>query len=122
MYYDKERDDLNNRMAKNMKEEAKKDVDLSIKFVKVSKSLKFVLAVLIVSAYFYKPQYLTELLIFGVVLSLLLPQGFIDTYLEKLITLRSAETDERQTLNATEGNKHFSSAFERIDELERKIK
>lgn len=70
-------------------------------------------------AAFYKPQYLTELLVIGLFISLLLPQGFTDTYLEMLIDLRAMETDERQILNATEANKHFSSAFERIDKLEK---
>lgn len=39
----------------------------------------------------------------------------------KLIDLRAAESDECQILNATEGNKHFSSAFERIGKLERLV-
>jgi len=39
------------------------------------------------------------------------------TYLEKLIDLRAAESDERQIFNATEANKHFSYAFEKIDKL-----
>lgn len=43
-------------------------------------------------------------------------------YLEKLIDLRAVETDERQILNATEANKHLSSAFERIEKLERNRK
>ena len=42
----------------------------------------------------------------------------MDTYLEKLIGLRAAETDERLILNAAEANKHFSFAFDRIEKLE----
>ena len=120
MYYDKEWDDSNNRTATRMKEEASEDVKLAIKLSKTVKYVKIILAFLLVGAYFYQPQYLTELLIIGLFVSLLLPQGFFDTYLKKLIDLRAAETDERQTLNATEANKLFSSAFERLDKLERK--
>ena len=46
----------------------------------------------------------------------------MDTYLEKLIGLRAAETDERLILNATEADKHFSRAFDRIEKLERSRK
>ena len=42
---------------------AKYDVDLSIKFVRTVKFTKIILAVLVVGAYFYKPQYLTELVV-----------------------------------------------------------
>ena len=121
MYHDKKRANSINRRATLMKDLANEDVVLSIKLAKPLKYLKFILAILVIVAYFYKPQYLTELLVIGLALSLLLPQGFIDTYLEKLIDLRASETDERQVLNATEANKHFASAFERIDELERKV-
>ena len=96
------------------------EVKLASKLAKPVKYLKMILAILLVIAYFYKAEYLTELLVFGLTLLLLLPQGFMDTYLEKLIDLRAAETDERQILNATEANKHFSSAFDRIDKLERR--
>ena len=96
MYHDKERDDFNNRTAIRMKEEADEEVKLTIRFAKSVKYLKIVLAVLLIGTYFYKPQYLTELLIITVSVSLILPQGFMNTYLEKLIDLRAAESDERQ--------------------------
>ena len=72
---------------------------------------------MLIGSYFYKPQYLTELPIIALSVSLLLPQSFMGTYLEKLIDLRAAESDERQIFNATEANKHFSYAFEKIDKL-----
>ena len=98
MYYDKERDDFNNRTATRMKEEADEEVKLAIRLAKSVKYLKIVLAVLLIGSYFYKPQYLTELLIIALSVSLLLPQSFMGTYLEKLIDLRAAESDERQFL------------------------
>ncbi len=108
-------------MMKRAKEEANEDVLLSIKFVKVMKYIKAIIAFLLIAAYFYKSEYLLDLVVVGLSLSLIMPQGFMDTYLEKLSALRAAETDERQVLNATESNKHFSSAFEKIEKLKIKL-
>ncbi len=115
-------DEYSNQITQSTIKEAAENVDSSIKFVKTVMFLKITIAALIIGGYFFQSQYLTEFMLFGVVLSLLLPTGFRDTYLEQLINLRSEETDARQILNATEANKHFSSAFERIDALERKAK
>lgn len=57
MYYDKGRDDLSKRAATRMKAAADEEVKLAIKFAKSVKYLKIVLAVLLIGAYFYKPQY-----------------------------------------------------------------
>ncbi|NKC13193.1 MAG: hypothetical protein GKR94_13640 [Gammaproteobacteria bacterium] len=65
MYYDKKQDDFNKRTATRMKEKADEEVKLVIKFAKPVKYLKVILAVLLVGAYFYKPQYLTECLVIG---------------------------------------------------------
>ena len=111
---------IRNQVATRIKEETDEEMKLVVKFAKTLKYLKIVLAFLLVGAYFYKPHYLTELLAIGLFISLLLPQGFVDTYLEKLINLRAAETDERQILNANETNEHFSFVFDRIDKLERR--
>ena len=118
MYYKKEQDERNIQIAERNKSEADTDVKLAIKFVKTVKLLKITCAVLIAISYFFIPQYLIELLVIGILLALLLSQGFMDTYLEKLIELRSAETDERQILNASESNYSFSLLHEKIDKLE----
>ena len=120
MYHDKDRDEFNNRMATKAKDDAKADVELSLRMAKTLKFIKFILAIIIVATYFYYPDYLVDLLVVGVVFSLILPNGFVDTFLQKLIALRAAETDERQILNATETNTHFSDAFKRIERLEKK--
>jgi hypothetical protein len=121
MYFDKERDDFNIKLANKNEVDAKDDVDLSTKFVKTIRYLKLALAAVLLTSYFLSPEYLVEVLICGMVLTLLLPQGFTDTYLEKLSDLRAAETDQRQTLNAAEANKHFDSIIKRIESLERSV-
>ncbi len=118
MYYDKERDYFANKSAERLKNQAANDVRLSLKFVKTIKYAKLILAIFLALAYFYKPEFIVEILVVGMVLSLVLPLGFSDTYLEKLIELRAAETDERQTSNATEANKHFATIFEKIEKVE----
>lgn len=60
------------------------DVELAIKLCRLSKWLKVVLAVIVAYAYFSEAAWLVEVMVISVVLSLVLPLGFFDVFIQKL--------------------------------------
>lgn len=102
----------------NQKEQ---DVKAAIKFAKTCKYFKISLGLLIAICYFWYPSLLLELVVTATIVSLLLPMGFSDTFLEKLIEYERSLLEERQILNANEANDHFKRLFDRTDKIRRDI-
>jgi hypothetical protein len=98
------------------------EIKTATSFTLIVKWLKMILAIAIVYSYFYDNDYLIDLLVIGVVISLILPLGFFDVFIQKLIEYNTQSVEERQLLNATEANKHFERAFQKIEHLNENIK
>lgn len=83
----------------------------------VTKALKLILAVIVCVAYFMGSSWLIDVIVVSVVVSLILPMGFFDTFIQKHHEYNTLVTDERMLLNANESNKHFEKIFQEIKSL-----
>src|SRR5690554_6854102 len=103
--------DFNEKMLTN-------DIKSAMGFVSASKLVKIILALVVIFAYFTDADWLTEVIVISVVVSLILPLGFFDTFIQKLLEYNTQKLEERQTLNATEANEHFERIYKssEIDE------
>ena len=90
------------------------DIKSAMGFVSASKWLKVILACLVVFAYFTNATWLTELIVASVVLSLILPLGFFDVFIQKLLEYNTQKLEERQVLNTTEANEHFEKLYKKV--------
>lgn len=101
---------------KNLNEEILTgDIKLSMSLTLASKWLKIALAIVIVFAYFSDADWLIEVIVLSVVLSLILPLGFFDVFIQKLLKYNIRKVEEQQTLNANEANKHFDNLYKKFD-------
>ncbi|MBC3764624.1 hypothetical protein [Neptunicella marina] len=83
-------------------------------FVSASKWLKVSLACLVVCAYFTDAAWLTDVIVFSVVLSLILPLVFFDVFIQKLLEYNTLKVQERQVFNAKEANEHFEKLYKKV--------
>ncbi|WP_335987063.1 hypothetical protein [Spongiibacter tropicus] len=90
------------------------DIKSSMGFVSVFKWLKVALACLVLFAYFTDAAWLTDVIVFSVVLSLVLPLGFFDVFIQKLLEYNTLKVEERQVLNANEANEHFEKLYKKV--------
>lgn len=80
-----------------------------VKFIKIS------LAFLIFISYAFFEQWLTEIIVISVIISLILPLGFFDVFIQKLLEYNTQTIEERQSLNAQETNEHFENIYNKIE-------
>jgi hypothetical protein len=97
------------------------NVRSALSWARTVKVFRFILAVILITAYFMKFSFFTELLLFSVVLLLFLPMGFADTFLEKNLEYNTALLENRQRLNAEETNTHLTKAFKDIEEIKDRL-
>lgn len=99
----------------------KGDIALSLKICKTAKIVKIILAICLLSAYLVDFRWLQEILIMAVILCLVVPLGFFDVFIQKLLEYNTQLVEERQLLNATEASKHVGLFNDRIGIIEDKI-
>jgi hypothetical protein len=90
------------------------DIQSALKLYGWVKLLKIVLALLVALSYFFFPGWLLELIVVSVVISLVLPLGFFDVFIQKLLEYNTQKTEERQILNAKEANEHFEKLYKKV--------
>ncbi|MCF6282113.1 MAG: hypothetical protein L3J28_07860 [Candidatus Polarisedimenticolaceae bacterium] len=90
------------------------DIKSAMSFASVTKWVKITLAIFVIAAYFTDSVWLTEILIVSVVVSLIIPLGFFDVFIQKLLEYNTKKTEDRQILNATEANKHFEKLYKKV--------
>ena len=90
------------------------DIQSAVKLCRWVKAFKIFLAVLIVLSYFLYPDWLQKVIVVSVILSLVLPLGFFDLFIQKLLEYNTQKTEERQLLNANEANKHFEAIHKKV--------
>jgi hypothetical protein len=93
------------------------EIKSAMSFASASKWLKVILAICVVFAYFTDAEWLTEVIVISVVVSLILPLGFFDVFIQKLLEYNTQKIEERQILNATEANKHFEKLYKKLERL-----
>jgi uncharacterized protein YacL len=98
----------------NLKTSLEQEIQLALKFCGLVKISKIVLAALVVISYFFFPNWLLEVIVVSVVISLILPLGFFDVFIQKLLEYNTQILEERQILNAKEANEHFESLFKKL--------
>lgn len=89
------------------------DIQSALKLYGWVKLLKIALALLVVLSYFFFPGWLLEFIVVSVVISLVLPLGFFDVFIQKLLEYNTQKTEERQILNAKEANDHFEKLYKK---------
>lgn len=94
------------------------DIKSAINFSLFTKIFKILLALIICYLYFSNNNYLEEFIVFGVVISLILPLNFFDIFIQKLLEYNTQKVEERQFLNANEANKTFTDFQDKIEKLE----
>lgn len=87
------------------------DISLALNMSSVSKWIKVILAVLVVSSYLLGSSWLMEVIVISVVVSLVLPLGFFDVFIQRLLEYNTQKMEERQILNAQEANNHFEKLY-----------
>jgi len=97
------------------------DVKSTMKASLIVKWAKIVIAIGVCIAYFTESPWLTEMLVVAVIIALIFPLGFFDTFIQKLLEYNTQKIEERQLLNSKETKEHFEEAFQRISQLEEKI-
>ena len=103
------------RIVRDLKEEMlTSDIKSAMGFASVSKWVKSILAIVVIVAYFTNSAWLTEVIVISVVVSLILPLGFFDVFIKKLLEYNTQKVEERQTLNATEANEHFEKLYKKV--------
>lgn len=90
------------------------DIQAALKLCCWVKLAKIFLATLIVIVYFFFPSWLLDAITIAVVFSLLLPFGFFDSFIQKLLEYNTQKSEERQLLNASEANKHFEKIYKMV--------
>ncbi len=98
----------------NLKTSLEQEIQLALKFCGLVKILKIALGALVVISYFFFPNWLIEVVVVSVVISLILPLGFFDVFIQKLLEYNTQTLEERQILNAKEANQHFESLFKKL--------
>jgi len=113
-YYTKEQrdaDSINHKSATRRKNEAKKQADKSLDALLILRIVKIAIAVLLVCTYFLLPQYLTELLVIGLVFSLIFP-NYSYKWITSHVDFETERVNERWILSYKELKVKLSFAFE----------
>ncbi len=97
------------------------DVRSALSWAKTFKYCRFILAIAIALAYWQNFSFLTELLVFSILLLLFLPMGFTDTFFEKHLEYNTVLLENRQKLNAEEANEYFTKAFNEIEQIKERL-
>ena len=100
---------------------ATNEIDLSLKYTRIVKWGKILLAVCLCAIYFLKKEMLVDFLVLSSIVCLMLPLGFFDVFIQKLLEYNTRKVEERQILNAGEANHHFERSSTRIKLLEERI-
>jgi len=79
-----------------------------------TKFIKVALAILVVLSYFFFKDLLIEIIVISVVFSLIIPLGFFDVFIQKLLEYNTQTIEERQILNANQANEHFEKIYNKI--------
>jgi len=95
----------------NEEQHHKDNIQQALKLCRYVKWLKAILAFAVAIAYFSGFEWLPELMIIALLISLLLPLGFFDVFIQKLLEYNSRLLEERQRLNAEEANTHFDKLY-----------
>ena len=98
------------------------DISSAMILASITKFIKFLLAFIILIAYFFNFTWLNEILIFAIFLNLLLPMNFFDVFIQKLLEYNTQKVEERILLNAQETNKYFEENDKFQKSLSDKIK
>lgn len=96
------------------------DVKSALKASLIVKWIKFIIAIGVCIAYFTGSPWLTDMLVISVILTLILPLGFFDIFIQKLLEYNTQKIEGRQVLNAQESNEHFEKVFQRMNQMEEK--
>ena len=91
------------------------EVSSAATFVSVVKWSKIILALFVMWAYFSDSAWLVEAIVISVVVSLIVPLGFFDVFIQKLLKYNTQMVENRQFLNAKEANEHFGIIYKKID-------
>ena len=97
------------------------DIESSMRFYRSVKIAKIILAICLVAAYLFDSQWFEELMIVAIIFSLVLPLGFFDVFIQKLLEYNTRLVEERQQQNAVEANKVFTSMNNRIERIEDQV-
>jgi hypothetical protein len=95
-------------------EQLESDIQSALKICGWVKIFKFILAISVAISYFFFHDYLLEVIVFSVILSLILPLGFFDVFIQKLVEYNTQKSEERQILNANEANEHFEKLYKKV--------
>ncbi|RTR33190.1 hypothetical protein EKG38_06095 [Shewanella canadensis] len=85
------------------------EIASAMKLCSYVKWFKVILAVVVSIAYLVGSAWLAEILIVAVVTSLILPLGFFDVFIQKLLEYNTQLLEERIHLNTNEPNVHLNS-------------
>lgn len=95
-----------------------KDVELAKRIALATKWLKLILAAIISLAYLFGADWLFEVIVFAVIVSLVLPLGFFDVFIQKLLEYNTQKIEERELLNAKEANEHLHNLHQREQKMD----
>lgn len=90
------------------------DIQSALKLCGWVKIFKIGLAILVALSYLFFSDWLLELVVVSVVISLILPLGFFDIFIQKLLEYNTQKTEERQILNAKEANEHMEKLYKKV--------
>ena len=90
------------------------DVKFAMTLHTFAKQTKYLLALVLLTAYFSASDWLIDILVFSVVFSLVLPLGFFAVFIQKLLEYNTQMVESRMILNANEANETFTKVFEKL--------
>jgi len=97
-----------------------KDVKSAMKAALIVKWAKIIIAISLCIAYFIGSPWLTDILVMSVIITLIFPLGFFDTFIQKLLEYKTKKIEERQVLNARESNENFEEIFQKVNTMKEK--
>ena len=83
---------------------------------------KIFLAIIIVASYFYLPEFLIEILAIALIVTLIVPQGFMHNFLQCLIEYNTSTLEDRIVLNSRETDLFLRKIDEKICNFDQRIK
>lgn len=90
------------------------DIELAMKLYTAVKWFKILLAFIVCFLYFIESDWLIEIIVLISVVTLILPLGFFDVFIQKLLEYNTQKMEERQILNAEEANEHFAKLYKKL--------
>lgn len=89
------------------------DIQSAVKLCSWVKYLKITLSLLVLLSYFFFSDWLIEVMVVALIFSLILPMGFFDVFIQKLLEYNNQKLEERQLLNSTEANENFDKLYKK---------